>query len=56
MNAQNVVIALVTEAMVSSLQELEPTLSLKARTRKAARLVAEMSEADTLAIFAEANQ
>ncbi len=57
MNAQtsprgsNVVVGLVHEAFIESLQEMEPMLSPTARTKKAARLVAALTAEETLDIF-----
>jgi hypothetical protein len=50
---QNVIVAFVTEAFISTLQDVEPLLSPSARARKAAQLAADLTPAETLDIFNE---
>jgi hypothetical protein len=53
MNKENVVSALVTEAFIATLKELEPGLSPAARARKAKQMTAECPAEETLDIYNE---
>lgn len=54
MNSHTIVVALVTEAFISVLQDIDPGPSLAARAKKAIRLTDQLTPEELSAIFSEA--